>query len=78
MAINKVINKSTKSHGAMRNVIQYVLQEKKVIDGYADMNRTGSLTMMFTRHSLRRKKSGRKTPEECMHTTSSAFTGTRR
>ena len=37
MAINKVINKSTKSHGAMRNVIQYVLQEKKVIDGYADI-----------------------------------------
>ena len=37
MAINKVINKSTKSHGAMKNVIQYVLQEKKVIDGYADI-----------------------------------------
>ena len=31
MAINKVINKSTKSHGAMKNVIQYVLQEKKLI-----------------------------------------------
>lgn len=37
MAINKVINKSTKSHGAMKNVIQYVLQEKKIIDGYADI-----------------------------------------
>ena len=37
MAINKVINKSTKSHGAMKNVIQYVLQEKKVIEGYADI-----------------------------------------
>ena len=37
MAINKVINKSTRSHGAMKNVIQYVLQEKKVIEGYADI-----------------------------------------
>ena len=37
MAINKVINKSTKSHGAMKNVIQYVLQEKKVIEEYADI-----------------------------------------
>lgn len=37
MAINKVINKSTKSHGAMRNVIQYVLQDQKVIEGYVDI-----------------------------------------
>ena len=37
MAINKVVNKSTKSHGAMKNVIQYVLQEKKIIGGYADI-----------------------------------------
>ena len=34
MAINKVVNKSTKSHGAMRNVIEYVLQDKKVKEGY--------------------------------------------
>lgn len=34
MAINKVVNKSTKSHGAMRNVIEYVLQDKKVREGY--------------------------------------------
>ena len=37
MAINKVINKSTKSHGAMRNVIEYVLQDRKVLDGYVDI-----------------------------------------
>ncbi len=29
MAINKTINKSTKSHGAMRNCIEYVLREDK-------------------------------------------------
>ena len=34
MAINKVVNKSTKSHGAMRNVIEYVLQDQKVREGY--------------------------------------------
>ena len=34
MAINKVVNKSTKTHGAMRNVISYVLQDQKVKDGY--------------------------------------------
>ena len=37
MAINKVVNKSTKSHGAMRNVIYYVLQDEKVIEGYVDI-----------------------------------------
>lgn len=37
MAINKVINKSTKSHGAMRNVIEYVLQDRKVLEGYVDI-----------------------------------------
>ena len=35
MAINKVINKSTKSHGAMRNVLEYVLRDKKVKEGFA-------------------------------------------
>ena len=34
MAVNKVVNKSTKSHGAMRNVIEYVLQDQKVHEGY--------------------------------------------
>lgn len=34
MAVNKVVNKSTKSHGAMRNVIKYVLQDQKVKEGY--------------------------------------------
>ncbi len=37
MAINKVINKSTKSHGAMRNVIEYVLQNEKVHEGYVTL-----------------------------------------
>ena len=30
MAINKTINKSTKSHGAMRNCMEYVLKESKI------------------------------------------------
>ena len=30
MAINKTINKSTKSHGAMRNCMEYVLKENKI------------------------------------------------
>ena len=33
MAINKVINKSTKSRGAMRNVLEYVLRSEKVKEG---------------------------------------------
>ena len=33
MAINKTVNKSTKSHGAMRNCMEYVLREEKVRDG---------------------------------------------
>ena len=37
MAVNKVVNKSTKSHGAMRNVIEYVLRDQKVKDGYVDI-----------------------------------------
>ena len=34
MAINKVINKSAKSHGAMRNVLEYVLRDEKVKEGH--------------------------------------------
>lgn len=34
MAINKVINKSAKSHGAMRNVLEYVLRGEKVKEGH--------------------------------------------
>ena len=34
MAINKTINKSTKTHGAMRNCIEYVLKDQKITDGY--------------------------------------------
>ena len=37
MAVNKVVNKSTKSHGAMRNVIEYVLRDDKVREGYVDI-----------------------------------------
>lgn len=33
MAINKTINKSTKSHGAMRNCMEYVLKERKIGSG---------------------------------------------
>lgn len=33
MAINKTINKSTKSHGAMRNCMEYVLKESKIDSG---------------------------------------------
>ena len=37
MAINKVVNSSTKSHGAMSNVIAYVLRSEKVTEGYVDI-----------------------------------------
>ncbi len=37
MAINKVVNKSTKSHGAMRNVIEYVLRDDKVKQGFVEI-----------------------------------------
>ena len=37
MAINKTINKSTKTHAAMRNCIEYVLKEQKIIDGHVYM-----------------------------------------
>ena len=38
MAINKVVNKSTKSHGAMRNVLEYVLRDEKNKDGYVEIS----------------------------------------
>lgn len=37
MAITKAINKQTKSHGAMRNCIEYVLRESKIKDGLLDI-----------------------------------------
>ena len=37
MAINKVVNRKTSSHGAMRNVIEYVLRDDKVKEGYVDV-----------------------------------------
>ncbi len=38
MAINKVVNKSTKSHGAMRNVLEYVLRDQKIREGYVEIS----------------------------------------
>lgn len=37
MAVNKVVNKSSKSHGAMRNVIAYVLRDDKVKEGFVEI-----------------------------------------
>ena len=37
MAINKAVNKSTKSHGAMRNVLEYVLRDEKIKEGYVEV-----------------------------------------
>ncbi len=37
MAINKVINKSTMTHGAMRNAIEYVLKEEKIRQGFVEL-----------------------------------------
>ena len=37
MAINKVINSAAKSHGAMSNVIAYVLRSDKVTEGFVDV-----------------------------------------
>lgn len=37
MAVNKVVNKQTKSHGAMRNVISYVLRDDKIKEGYVEI-----------------------------------------
>ena len=37
MAINKVVNKAAKSHGAMRNIIEYVLDEEKIKEGYVEI-----------------------------------------
>ncbi len=34
MAINKVVNRASKTHGAMRNVIRYVLRDEKIKEGY--------------------------------------------
>ncbi len=37
MAINKVINRSTKSHGAMKNILEYVLRDEKIKEGYVEI-----------------------------------------
>ncbi len=37
MAINKVVNRPTTAHAAMRNAIEYVLRDQKVRDGYVDI-----------------------------------------
>ena len=46
MAINKAVNKSATSHGALRNCIQYVLKEKKIKDGLVYM--TGPSPLVIT------------------------------
>ncbi len=38
MAINKVVNKSAKSHGAMRNVLEYVMRDQKIREGYVEIS----------------------------------------
>ena len=37
MAINKAVSKPPKSHGGMRNTIEYVLKDEKVREGYLDI-----------------------------------------
>ena len=37
MAINKAVSKPAKSHGGMRNTIEYVLRDDKVREGYLDV-----------------------------------------
>lgn len=37
MAINKAVNKSTKTHRGMMNVLTYVLRDEKIRDRYVDM-----------------------------------------
>ena len=38
MAINKVVNSGKMNHGAMRNVLEYVLKDEKVKDGLCLIN----------------------------------------
>lgn len=38
MAINKVVNSGGMSHGAMRNVLEYILKEEKTSDGLCEIN----------------------------------------
>ena len=37
MAINKAVSKPAKSHGGMRNTIEYVLRDDKIREGYLDV-----------------------------------------
>ena len=38
MAVNKVVNRQTSSHGAMRNVLEYILRDQKIQDGYVEIS----------------------------------------
>ena len=38
MAINKVVNSGGMSHGAMRNVLEYILKEEKTSEGLCEIN----------------------------------------
>ena len=37
MAINKAVSKPPKSHGGLRNTIEYVLKDEKVKEGYLEI-----------------------------------------
>lgn len=37
MAINKVVNRKSSSHGALRNVISYILRNDKIKEGYVEI-----------------------------------------
>ena len=37
MAVNKAVNRTSKSHGGMRNAIEYILRDDKVREGYVDI-----------------------------------------
>ncbi len=68
MAINKVVNKSTMTHAAMKNVIEYVLKDRKVKDGYVDITgpylsetitKDGVYHAFLSEKKLQKKDSGR-------------------
>lgn len=72
MAINKTVNKSTKTHGAMRNCMEYVLRDSKInsslvyVSGPFDAEEITYDTVY--RIFLEEKNFGTKTPAECTPT----------
>ena len=53
MAINKTINKPAKTHGALRNCIEYVLREHKTEEALVYM--TGQVLVNVARASVRQQ-----------------------